>query len=98
MIWFGLIWFDMVWCSLVWFGLVRIDLYWFGLFWIDLYWFGLVGFVLIDLIKSIWFGLIKAAEGVSGSDLEKRKEVDRQKKNMLKSLNMFVSDTRYAKC
>merc|ERR1712173_482089 len=35
-----------------------------------------------------------AAEGVSKSDMEKRKMVQKQKKNMLKNLNMFVSSTR----
>ena len=35
-----------------------------------------------------------AAEGVSKSDMERRKVVQNQKKNMLKNLNMFVSSTR----
>merc|ERR1719384_193150 len=35
-----------------------------------------------------------AAEGVSKSDMERRKVVQKQKKNMLKNLNMFVSSTR----
>jgi len=35
-----------------------------------------------------------AAEGVSKSDMERRKVVQKQKKMMLKNLNMFVSSTR----
>merc|ERR1712059_17519 len=35
-----------------------------------------------------------AAEGVSPSDLARRKVVERQKKNLLKNLNMFVSANR----
>jgi len=43
-------------------------------------------------------GLIRegslAASGVSESDMKRRKIVERQKKNLLKNLNMFVSSTR----
>ena len=35
-----------------------------------------------------------AAEGVSKSDMDRRKLVQKQKKNLLKNLNMFVSSTR----
>ena len=35
-----------------------------------------------------------AAEGVSKSDMDRRKLVQKQKKNILKNLNMFVSSTR----
>merc|ERR1719192_2300002 len=36
----------------------------------------------------------QAAEGVSASDIAKRKVVEKQKKHLLKNLNMFVSSTR----
>lgn len=36
----------------------------------------------------------QAAEGVSATDMSMRKQVEKQKKNMLKNLNMFVSSTR----
>jgi len=36
----------------------------------------------------------QAAEGVSASDMAKRKVVEKQKKHLLKNLNMFVSSTR----
>merc|ERR1711874_553433 len=36
----------------------------------------------------------QAAEGVSASDMAKRKMVEKQKKHLLKNLNMFVSSTR----
>merc|ERR1711936_639274 len=35
-----------------------------------------------------------AAEGVSASDMTRRKVLEKQKKNLLKNLNMFVSATR----
>jgi len=35
-----------------------------------------------------------AAEGVSASDMTRRKVIEKQKKNLLKNLNMFVSATR----
>jgi hypothetical protein len=39
--------------------------------------------------------LLQAAEGVSASDLAKRRELEKYKRNALKNLNMFVSSTRY---
>jgi len=39
-------------------------------------------------------GGTQAAEGVSASDMSKRKLVEKQKKHLLKNLNMFVSSTR----
>ena len=36
----------------------------------------------------------QAAEGVSATDMAKRKQVEKQKKHLLKNLNMFVSSTR----
>jgi len=36
----------------------------------------------------------QAADGVSTTDMTMRKQVERQKKNLLKNLNMFVSSTR----
>merc|ERR1712156_1397866 len=39
-------------------------------------------------------GGTQAAEGVSKSDMERRKVVQKQKKHLLKNLNMFVSSTR----
>jgi len=36
----------------------------------------------------------QAADGVSASDMAKRKVVEKQKKHLLKNLNMFVSSTR----